>query len=349
MEPFEILSEPRKIYKRMLEDINSAKKAIYLETYIYGDDKVGREFRRALIEKARQGVKIKILIDSWGSPDIDLKFFSEIINLGGEVKLFRHFVLTARLFTKNHERNHRKLLIVDDKIGYIGSANICNSDWRELVVRLIGKIVGHFSTSFNAHWNISGKLTKKKFGSIIHRGFEIIQDIPGDLEQLTTSKYLKLIKNAKEEILIETPYFVPPFRIRRALRKAVKRGVDVKILLPNKSDVGLVDFLRNRYLGNLYRRGIKIYYYTPKILHSKLIVVDKKYFILGSSNLDYRSFIYQFEINLFGRDKKMASALREFFYSGIKKSRQFSYEDWKNRSSFSKIIEFILHPIQRYF
>jgi cardiolipin synthase len=187
-----------------------------------------------------------------------------------------------------------------------------------------------------------------KIKSMIHKGFEIISDIPADTQMLAASKYIKLINNSKKEILIETPYFVPPIRIRKALARAVKRGVKVIILLPYKSDVGFIDIVRNRYLGSLYKKGINIHYYTPKILHSKLLLVDKKFFILGSSNLDYRSFIHHYEINLFGRDKKIIQALYRFYKSGLERSKTFDYREWRNRTSFKKILEILSSLINTY-
>lgn len=350
MEKFEVLSDPKKIYRKMLEDINNAKESIYLETYIYGDDKIGKLFRDALTKKAINGVKVKLLIDAWGSPRIKKGFFQKLTDFGGQVKFFKEIRYVIRLLSKNHERNHRKLLIIDKKITYIGSINITSEciNWRELSLRIRGPIAEHFTYSFQKSWNIHGKLTKTKIKSMIHKGFEIINDIPSDAKKLTESRYANLINSAKKQILIETPYFVPPIRLRRALAKAVKRGVDVKILLPFISDLRFIDMIRNRYLGSLHRKGIKIYYYLPKTLHSKLLLVDDKFFLFGSSNLDYRSFIHQHEINLFGKDKNINYELCKFFTLGIKNSKPFNYKTWKNRSSLTKIIELFLSYISYY-
>lgn len=333
----------------MLEDISQAKKSIYLETYIYGNDFVGRKFREALIKKAKMGVKVYVLIDAWGS-NVDKRFFKKLIKNGGQVRFFKEIQHVIRFFSKNQERNHRKLLIIDREITYLGSINITAEclHWRELVLRVKDGISPHFADSFKTTWNLSGKLNPKRLKRIIHEGYEILQDLPTDLFSLARNKYLKLIKNAKREILIETPYFIPPLRIRRALAKAAKRGVKIKILLPYISDVKITDIIRNRYLGYLSKNKIDIHYFMPGILHSKLLIVDSEFFLLGSSNLDYRSFLYHHEINLFGKDKAISSKLREFFYSGIAKSKIFSREEWKHRSSFTRILEMGLRYIERY-
>lgn len=349
MKSFKVLSYPKEIFASMLADIKNAKKSIYLETYIYDDDKIGNEFKKALIKKAKQGVKIFILVDSWGwKGNVTKDYFKEITALGGKIKFFNEVRYVLRFYSANHERNHRKLLIIDNEMTYVGSINIVDLDWRELVLRIKGPISLDFSKSFMKSWSLSGKLTKSRIKTIIHKGFEIINDIPRDMKQMTESKYAKLINNAEKEILIETPYFAPPIRIRIALAKAVKRGVDVKIILPYKSDVKLMDILHNRYLGRLHKEGIKIYYYFPKVLHSKLLLVDDKFFLLGSSNLDYRSFIHNHEINLFGNDARIIKSLKEFYNSGLKYSKKFDYKQWKSRYSVLKLVEMLLSWFEHY-
>ncbi|VVB80140.1 Cardiolipin synthase [uncultured archaeon] len=347
---FEVLSNPIKIYRRMLEDIRGAKKFIFLENYIYRNDEVGREFREALTKKAREGVKIKILLDSYGSW-VDERFFRELTKVGGEVRFFREIQYTWRIVSKNHERDHRKLLLIDNKISYIGSINITKDfiDWRELVLRLEGDITFDFVRAFNSTWRNYGQITLKKVFRFIHEEFEIIQDIPSDLKRYTEEKYVHLIKKAKKEILIETPYFIPSFRIRRAFLNAVKRKVKIKIILPYRSNWRIVDVLRNRYLGFLNNVGAQIYYYKPGMLHSKLLIVDGSFFILGSSNLDYRSLIHNFEINLLGRNKDISLALKDHFEETLTHSQPFSFSDWRRRSSAIKVLELIFEKIKRFF
>jgi len=141
---------------------------------------------------------------------------------------------------------------------------------------------------------------------------------------------------------------VPSFRIRRAIYKAVKRGVKVTLILPYTSDLIIMDIIRNRYIARLYRKGVMIYFYMPRVLHTKLMIIDDSFFILGSSNLDYRSFIHQCEINLFGKNKKIIKRLTEYFNETLKQSKPFSYTGWKKRRSIIKIIEKVLYLFRRY-
>lgn len=350
MKDFEIFSKPRIIYKKMLCDIKNATKSIYLETYIYDRDLIGNKFRQALIEKAREGVKVKVLVDAWGST-VDKIYFKRLIELGAEVRFFREFRYVIRIFTKNHERNHRKLLIIDDNLTYVGSMNITESclDWNELVLKLEGEIAGHFNESFFKSWESVGKLTKKKVKNILHKGFEIIHEIPSHRHRVTEGEYEKAIRRAKKEILIVTPYFIPSSKIRKAMHSAIKRGVKVKIILPLISDVKVIDILRTHFLGPLSKKGIMFFYYQPRILHSKLLVVDDRFFILGSSNLDYRSFIHDFQINLMGNNRSIVCELRRYFNETLAECKAFDYLQWKSRSSFGKILEIFLLFVRTYF
>ncbi|MDO8459648.1 MAG: phosphatidylserine/phosphatidylglycerophosphate/cardiolipin synthase family protein [Nanoarchaeota archaeon] len=344
---FEVLSEPTKIYKRMLEDIKEAKVFIYLQTYIYEPDAIGKKFRDALIKKAAEGVKVRLLLDAWGST-ADKRYFKKLIDLGGEVIYFREFRYVIRVFSKNHERNHRKLIIIDDKISYIGSANITASclNWRELVMRLDGKVTPRFTELFMQNWESSKGLTPKKIKSVLHKGFEILPDVPSALYRITEKKYIKLIGRAKNKIMIETPYFVPSPGIRNAFSKAARKGVKIEVIIPYISDVRIVDMVRERFLGRLYQQGIDIYYYMPRNSHSKLLIVDDKFFLLGSSNLDYRSFIYQYEINIVGENRYMIKELKKYFYQTLAGCKAFNYNEWKSRSSFRKMPEMLISFIE---
>ncbi len=349
MEKYKVFSQPWKIYNHMLADILKAKKSIYLETYIYDDDAVGKTFRRALIKKAKEGVRVRLLLDAWGST-ARKDFFEGLAKHGGKIRYFREIRYVLRAFTRNHERNHRKLLIIDGKVAYLGSANITQNclDWREIVIRIYGRSARQFLSSFISSWNLAGFVTRRKIKYLMRKGFEIIEDSPDDRARNAEKKYLDLIRKARKNIYIETPYFMPSKKIRKAFERAVKRGVKVDLILPHISDVKLSDIARNIYLGDLYKKGVNVYYYKKSVLHSKLIIVDDSFFIFGSSNLDYRSFLHQYEINLFGGDKELITKLKRYFFETFRYSVPFSYAEWKNRSSFHKLFEIFIYYIRRY-
>ncbi len=372
MDSFKIYSKPSTIYFHMLKDIQNAKSSIYLETYQFDNDKVGRLFRKALLEKVKEGVRVRVLVDVWQST-ADKEFFKDLIEAGAKVKFFREIKYVLRFISKNHERNHRKLLIIDKRISYVGSANITamGMDWRELVVRFEGDITEKLFRTFVKTWNSHGKISKKRLNRIFHKSFKIINDAPSQIFTPTKNEYVNLINKAKNEILIITPYFVPNTEIRQAFIEAINRGVNIIIIIPEKPDVTLITyekkgflekFIENNarvlekgvqiytygFLGKLVEKGVNIYTYMPSMIHTKLLVIDKKFFLFGSSNLDYRSFMHLHEINVVGKDKLMIKQLREYFSDTLKDCKYFNHNRWKRRSVFKRILEMLLYYGRRY-
>lgn len=345
---FQVFDSVPSLYKSMLSDIRKAKKSIYLETYIYDKDKIGQKFKELLTKKAREGLDVKTIVDAWGS-EANESYFKELIRAGGKIKEFSKFRLKFPLFHHNHKRDHRKLLIIDNKIIYVGSANITADclNWREVVLKLEGKITKYFSKLFFQMWETK-KLLKRKPKSVFEfENFKIIGDRPSHRFRPTEKEYLNLISLAKKEILIETPYFVPTLKVRRALREAAIRGVHVFFITPHISDVKILDIIKEKYFGSLYRSGVRIFYYPPKVLHSKLMVVDEKYFIIGSSNVDYRSFVFQYESNLSGTDETISKELSNSFKNALKHCREFNYLKWKKRPFKQKLAEKFLDIFKR--
>ncbi len=337
----------------MLDDIENAKESIWIETYKYGNDAIGEKFRDELARKAKKGVKVRLLIDSWGASVSD-SFFADLIKYGGEVRFFKKIRLTYDGFTKNHRRDHRKLLIIDNSIMYIGSANIAvhSVNWRESVLRIEEEITLKFKTVFNASWRIFNKYFYDKIAAtrpIHYNSFEILRDVPTTVIQPTRKKILYLIKKAESEIIIETPYFLPGSAVRKALMDAVARGIKVKIISPLHSDVTLVDILRGRYFGELYKNGVEILLYVPKNLHAKIFTVDQSIFIIGSSNFDYRSFRFQHEINLLGKDRTIMDLIKNHVKKTIDDCEKFDFEKWTKRSMIQRIVERLLIPFRHLF
>lgn len=347
-----VISDTSKIFDSMLDDIDNAKQYIYLETYKFADGSIGASFRDKLTQKAKEGVKVRLLIDSWGSY-VSEQFFEELINHGGEVKFFRKLKLSINSFMKNHERNHRKILVIDNKITYISSLNFTNYclKWREISIRISGGIAKLFKTIFLQNFNLKNtyKFSKKRYTRPFKIGdYEIIRDVPSVIYQRLRKKIIHLINLSEKEIIIETPYFLPTRTIRDALvRAATERNVSIKIIMPLHSDVKTVDILKDYYLGNLYHSGIKILFYTLKNLHSKLFIIDNNYYI-GTSNFDYRSFRYQFEVGLIGKDENIRDQLKQHINETSNGCIGFDYSKWKKRSIWQKAAELILIPLRHF-
>lgn len=348
-----LFSRNAELYNVMLEDIRNAQHNIYLEMYRMTKESTGELFRDALTEAALRGIKVVLLIDAWGT-GTSLTFFAPLIKNGGHVRVFNTFRPGTKMFTQSHRRNHRKILTIDDKICYIGSSNISHYSvvWRELNLRITGTIAKPFRYIVDLDYKTHQRYTyiKKVFTRVIHfRGFEIIRDVPSIYKQKVMRKYLYLIRNARESVYMETPYFLPGYRLRKAMADAVERGVTVTIVLPKHSDVGLVDVLRNRYLGQIHKSGIHLLYYYPNNLHSKLIIVDNSTFCVGSTNFDYRSFRYMHEIVLCGKHELTMKLLLRHTHETLQSVQEFDYHYWKRRPVFEKFISWLLVPFRYLF
>jgi cardiolipin synthase A/B len=350
---YRLFNVPAQYYDAMIEDISRARKYVYLEIYKFYDDEIGSRFRDVLVQKAKSGVDVKLLIDSWGASVPD-GYFRELTDFGGQVRFFRKIKFVVDFFTKNHRRNHRKILVIDDKVSWIGSANIAaySLPWRELMLRIEGSL----ATSFKKVFNLDFKLYNRYFFEqnsfirlIRHQDFLIVRDVPSITKKRINKKFIQMIRHAQREILIETPYFLPGYFLRKALTEACKRGVEATIVLPRNSDVLLIDILRNRYLGPLHREGIKFLYYLPGNLHSKALLVDREVFAIGSPNFDYRSFRYMHEIVLIGQEESIVQQLFGHINETLKHCEPFDFEKWKRRPKLQMFIEWLLLPFRHFF
>lgn len=352
-EEYLIYDDTLKLYLAMLDDIKQARRSVYLQTYKFANDSIGQKFRLALTNAVKRGVEVKLLIDSWGA-GVSQSFFKEFVELGGKLKFFEKIKFSFDIFSRNHRRNHRKLLLIDSNISYIGSSNITayNINWRECSFRIVGNITSVFERIFSYDYFLSSRFFQnKKYGTKILRSKDIaiIQDVPGNRKQPVKYVFQKLIDLAKEEIIIETPYFLPGSLLRRSLINASKRGVKVTIITPKNSDVTLFDILRNKFFGIYHKNGIQILEYRPSNLHAKVFMVDNKYFLTGSSNFDYRSFLYMHEINIAGQQAKILELLQKHLENTAKDCDNFDYEKWKNRLKVQKLIENLLFPFRHLF
>jgi cardiolipin synthase len=242
--------------------------------------------------------------------------------------------------------------VIDDEVFYMGSMNITgyNINWRELVLRGKGEMAIMFRKVFLQNFEVfnpyilRNKLTYTK--TLKYGDFEFVRDVPSIPLQRLKKKYVQLIKKAESSVVIETPYFLPGFMLRKALIDAAKRGVDVKVIMPKHSDVRMIDILRNKYLGLLFKNKVKLLFYVPHNLHAKLLSIDNRIFSISSANFDYRSFRYQYEIALIGKDIDILRQLQEHIQETLNNSEEFSYDTWLKRPLIEKIFEGILVPFR---
>lgn len=349
-----LFSRPFEWMEEMFSEIEKAQKSILIEMYKVGNDEKGKKLVSLLCKKASEGVKVKLLADAYGSNQSG-KLFEELRHCGGQVRVFQVMRLTPAFLTQAHKRDHRKIVIIDGLISYIGSANVtayCEK-WRECIVKFENTAFAEtlkyiFSLNFNNYNKYNFR--QKKHWRIFHSsGLEVIRDLPSIFKQKVKRKYEYMISRANESVYIETPYFLPGFGLRKAMADAIGRGVKVTVCMPFHSDVRAVDLLRNRYLGILYKKGVDIRYFLPGNLHSKLMIVDQNHFIFGSSNFDYRSFRYMYEIMLAGSEKITLELFKQHATQTLAETEAFDFRTWERRSWVDRLFERILIPFRHLF
>ncbi|HBI16729.1 MAG: Phospholipase D/Transphosphatidylase [Candidatus Moranbacteria bacterium GW2011_GWF2_34_56] len=337
-------------YASLLKDLTLAKKKIYLETYIYREDELGGKIKEILIEKANQGVEVKLLMDAIGSVAISEFNFINLILAGGTVNFFRRLLLIPFHLAKLNNRNHRKLALIDDEIAYIGSSNLDQetSDWREFNLRIEDKKLNEvLSKIFIEQFLISNTLTmdNAKCTRIQNRdGIKILRSAPF-VKNPIREHFLKLISKAEKEIIIENPYVVFDKKIYRYFKNALNRGVKIKIILPTISDVGVMQYLNKKFVRRIRKIGIQIYFY-PSMLHSKLFLIDKKEWMLGSANLDYRSMFTQFEIMLAGNDLEIKKLIQMHLDESLSRAKSFDEINHKKLTLKEKVIGNLLYLVK---
>lgn len=339
----------------LLKAIYAAKHHIHLQFYIFEDDAVGRLVRDALIDKAREGVEIRVLYDDVGCWKVPLAFYDEMRGAGIETRSFLK-VRFPRFTSKVNYRNHRKLMIVDGTVGFVGGMNLAErylkgvswGVWKDVMVRIEGKAVYGLQTSFLIDWYATDHsliTSSRYFPKMEDRGDALVQivtsDPVGKWEDIMQG-LLVAIASARKYVYIQTPYLLPTESILVALKTVALAGVDVRIMLPERSDSRLVHWGTKSYLAELMEAGVKIYWYQKGFLHSKLVVCDDCLATVGSTNMDFRSFEHNFEINAFVYDRASVLRLKEVFLSDQKDADIIQPKVWNLRPWSQKVKESVI-------
>jgi cardiolipin synthase len=341
------------IFPAMLAAIRDASQTITFETYIYWSGDIGWVFARALEERARAGVKVHVLLDWLGSQKIEQAMLDEMKASGIEIE--RYHPLRWYNLGRMNNRTHRKLLVVDGKVGFTGGVGIADpwagdaqdaDHWRDSHYRLEGPAVAQMQAAFMDNWiKTSGKVLQgtgyfpplAPVGDALAQVFTSSPSGGGDSMQLM---YLLAITAAEYTIDLAAAYFVPDELTRRAIRSALARGVKVRILVPGKKVDALVVRQASRSdWGELLLAGAEIYEYQPAMFHCKAMIVDSQLVSVGSTNFDNRSFRLNEEANLNVYDKAFAERLEDVFEQDLERSRRITYESWKNRPWYVKAME----------
>ena len=352
-------------FTALLEDLEHAKDHIHIQYYIFRLDGLGRRIYDVLIRKAKQGVKVRLLFDDMGSRGVRKKHFKELMDLGGEVQAFFPSIMPLVNPRLNY-RNHRKIVVIDGRVGYIGGFNVGDEYlgldrkfgyWRDTHLRIEGSALHPLQTRFILDWNQAAskveniEYSDRYFPAIPLKGsvgLQIVSSGPDSEWEQIKNGYLKLITMAKKYIYIQTPYFIPDASFMDSLRIACLSGIDVRIMIPNKPDHMFVYWATYSYVGNLIKAGAKVYIYDNGFLHTKMIVVDDEASTVGTANIDVRSFKLNFEVNAFIYDRNTSHQLAELFEQDMLLSRELTWELYESRTRLIKMKESVsrlLSPI----
>lgn len=358
-----IFNDGSEKFKYLKEEIKKAKSHIHLEYYIVKSDAIGQEIMDLLIQKAGEGVKIKFIIDRVGSVKMKRKSINELKQAGIELIQYSYFLapILRLINTQINYRNHRKIVVIDGHVGFIGGINIGDEYlgkgklgfWRDTHIMVKGDFVlglqGVFLDDYFTIKRISGDYFfnkaefKEYFPEPLKSNNQIMQMVksgPDSEFPAIMQGVLKMITMAKESIYITTPYFVPPESIMDALKISALGGLDVRILFPGRYDHMLVYYASKTYLSELIRCGAKVYFYNDKsFIHSKVMTIDSKMSTIGTANMDIRSYELNYEINAVIYDNLKSKELEKQFFKDLEQSKELTIEDFENTSKLIKVLE----------
>ena len=350
----EFITDGRQMFDTMMQDIMSARETINIMFFIVKNDETGRQFIDALTQKAREGVEVRLLLDSMGSRQINDRVLRDFLDAGGKRAYFFPRKLNLVNFDFNY-RNHRKLAVIDGIIGYTGGFNIAREYlglkkkfgyWRDTHIRITGQSVQDINARFILDWRTASKekivLSEAFYSGVIsegNTGIQIVSSGPDSVKEEVKRSLMKMITSAERSIYVQTPYFVPDDSILESLKMAAQCGVDVRVMIPCMPDHPLVYWATYSYAGELVKSGGRVFIYENGFLHSKTMVVDGEVGTVGSANFDRRSFSLNFESNAFIYDKKEAQTMERIFCEDLKECRELTISLYENRSRTIKVKE----------
>ncbi|MFD1428742.1 cardiolipin synthase [Lacticaseibacillus mingshuiensis] len=338
-----IFTDGQEKFAQLFADIDAAKDHVFVEYYTIYNDELGNELQRHLVAKAKEGVDVKVLYDAWGSLGASARWWQPLADAGGKAETFfssRHLILDFRL----NYRLHRKIVVIDDKIGFIGGFNVGDQYvgrdkkfgyWRDTHLRIIGATALALKVQFLMDWNATvpddqmvpyqvENVQPEHLAERGHLPMQIVASGPDTMAQQIKFGYAKMISAARHSVWLQTPYLIPDDTMLDALISAALAGVDVRVMIPDMPDHPFIFRASQYYARLLVESGVKIYHYQNGFLHAKTMVVDGRYASVGSANFDIRSFKLNFEVNAFLYDEGLAKELQTIFEADLKESLELT-------------------------
>lgn len=343
---------PPDAWRAMLAACESAMSTIACEQYIFEPDEIGEQFAEVFIRKAAEGVRVRLLCDGIGSFSfIGSPLLKRLETAGVEVRFYNQprwgelrKVLAYML------RDHRKVLVIDSRIGFIGGVGIAShmASWRDTHVRMESALTKDMDESFETMWRVAGRRRGAHARPQTPREgvFSLLNNAPRFRHRHIYHALLQSITAAKTRVYLSTAYFVPSIRLTRALRKAAMRGVDVRIIVPASSDVPLADVAARSYFTPLLRAGVKIYRYQNAMFHPKTVVFDDTLATMGSANLDNLSLLLNYEANIASTEPQFIDDLIEHFQNDLRSTAEVNLAEWHTRPFAQKCTEFLVKPLR---
>jgi len=348
----QIFTNGEEKYPVLLEKLNAALHHIHLEYYVLENDNIGKKIMNVLCERAESGIEVRMIVDALGSNNLPNGTIKRLKNSGIQFYEY-HPVIFTLLANRVNYRDHRKIVIIDGKTGFVGGINVADkyingpdskTYWRDTHCMIKGDAVYSLQILFFLNWYfVSKNLTlpsPEYFPKITQKEGTITSIISSDPDSdypNLMEGYFSMINSAKNEILIITPYFIPNESILTALKTCAKGGVKIILLLPENTDSIFVHAASLTYMGELLKNDIHIYLYTKGMIHSKVMIIDEELSTIGTANMDYRSFDNNAEVNAVFFDKKLASELKNQFLKDLESAEKLDYIAWKNRSMKIKL------------
>ena len=342
-------------FAAFLEAIDGAKDHIHMEFYIFNDDATGRLFQDRLIARAREGVEVRIIYDGMGNFGISRDFIQRFKENGIQVVCFSP-VFVPVINNRINYRNHRKIMVVDGLTSFVGGFNIGDeyrggaagfTTWRDTHLRIQGEASRHLQNIFVEDWFfLTGeKLEEKRYypepeedenRAVIH----VVKSGPDSQWESIMQMYFAMITNARRNLYITTPYFIPGESILQAITNAALAGIDVRLLVPARADYRLMTWATSSYMRELVEAGVRVYTYDPSgFVHAKTLIVDGEIASVGTANLDVRSFSMNFEINAFVYNRELAATLTEHFFRDLEHSREITPQDLEKKTPVRILLE----------
>lgn len=362
---FALLCDGERFFPRMFEAIDSAGRQIELELYLVESGSCAEALLDRLLAALARGVKVRCLFDAFGSLKLSSAWSRQFVEAGGELRYYNPLNWKAGL--RNLYRDHRKLLLVDERIAYVGgtgatdefwSARDNRSDWHEVMVEMTGHVVGDWQRLFERQWNacLGVRAWKPREEVLLTR----LPPLPNYGEGLARVAYadagqhrdilqalVRSLRGAHQRVWLATPYFLPTWKVRRALRKAAQRGVDVRLLLTGRlTDHAPVRYAGQRYYPGLLRAGVKIFEYQPRFLHLKMVLVDD-WVSVGSCNFDHWNLRFNLEANVEAFDPAFTAAVADCLVADFAQSREIDLAFWRARPWWKRLRERLWGSLDR--